>query len=124
MNTTEPKQIYFSLRRLPPSLNELLSSHWRKRYDLKKIYDEIIGVEWLRLNKLVFTKPVKLIYVLSFSGQRRQRDLDNYIGGTKLMTDALKRTFLFRDDSEWITSIEVKFTRGNEGTVIFIKEDV
>ncbi len=117
----KPKQIYFSLRRLPPSLNEMLRMHWTKRARLQKIFDDIIAKEWLALQRFVFVKPVRLVYVLSFTAALR-RDLDNYIGGTKLMTDALKRTFLFRDDSEWITSIEVRFTKGQEGTVIFIEE--
>jgi len=121
MENSKPKQIYFSLRRLPPSLNELLRMHWTSRSKLQKIFDDIIGKEWIAQGKPVFLNPVKLIYVLSFTTPQH-RDLDNYIGGTKPITDALKRTFLFRDDAEFITSIEVRFIKGKEGTVIFIEE--
>jgi Holliday junction resolvase RusA-like endonuclease len=107
--------------RLPPSLNELLRMHWRRRAELQKAFDAQITAEWGRLRRRVFLKPVRLTFLLSFPN-KRCRDYDNYIGGTKLIIDALKRTFLFRDDSEWIKSIEVKFAQGEEGTVILIQE--
>lgn len=115
-------EISFALTRLPPSLNELLNRHWIRRHELQKAFDQQVSTEWLRKGRFVFMKPVRLIYVLSFPSNRT-RDLDNYIGGTKLITDALKKTFLFRDDSEWIKSVEVRFIRGKEATVVFILED-
>jgi Holliday junction resolvase RusA-like endonuclease len=113
--------VRFALTRLPPSLNEILNRHWIHRHQLQQAFDDQVGAQWLIHNKFVFMKPVKLTYVLSFP-QKRLRDIDNYIGGTKLITDSLKKTFLFRDDSEWIKSIEVRFIKGKEGTVVFIEE--
>jgi len=115
--------INFALTRLPPSLNQMLHVHWTKRYSLQKAFDDQVSAEWLQRGRVAFVRPVKLLYVLSFP-EKRMRDVDNYIGGTKLITDALKKTFLFRDDSEWITEIRVKFTKGKEGTVVFIEESI
>ena len=117
----KPNEIHFTLTRLPPSLNELLHKHWTHRHQLQGAFDYQVGAWWVRMGRFVFTKPVNLVYVLSFPA-KRVRDLDNYIGGTKLITDSLKKTFLFRDDSEWIKSIEVRFIKGTEGTAVFIKE--
>jgi Holliday junction resolvase RusA-like endonuclease len=113
--------INFTLTRLPPSLNEMLHMHWSKRCSLQKIFDDQVFAEWLRCGRAVFLYPVRLLYVLSFP-TKRLRDVDNYIGGTKLITDALKKTFLFRDDADWIKEIQVQFTRGDEETVVFIIE--
>lgn len=113
--------VSFGLTRLPPSLNEIMSRHWKRRYELQKAFDDQVKIKWLQMNKVVFIKPVKLIYVLSFP-EKRVRDIDNYIGGTKLITDSLKKTFLFRDDADWITSIEVRFIKGIEGTMVYIQE--
>lgn len=115
-------EISFTLTRLPPSLNDLLDRHWIYRHQLKKAFDDQVKIEWLKQMRFVFTDPVRLVYVLSFPSNRT-RDLDNYIGGTKLITDSLKKTFLFRDDSEWIRSIEVRFINGKEGTAVFILKD-
>jgi hypothetical protein len=120
---SNPRQICFAISRLPLSLNELLRMHWRFRHRMQKMFDQLVHIQWLAHGKMVFTEPVRLVYVLSFTSAQR-RDLDNYIGGTKLITDALKRTFLFRDDAEYIKSIEVRFTKGTEGTAIFIQEVV
>jgi Holliday junction resolvase RusA-like endonuclease len=114
-------EVSFTITRLPPSLNKLLSKHWINRYQLQKAFDDQVWTAWQGLNRYVFMCPVKLVYVLSFP-EKRIRDIDNYIGGTKLITDSLKKTFLFRDDSEWIKSIEVRFIKGKEGTAVFIRE--
>jgi Holliday junction resolvase RusA-like endonuclease len=71
--------------------------------------------------KFLFMNPVKICYVLSFNSAR-PRDLDNYIGGTKYITDALKKTFFIRDDAAWVKSIEVQFVNGKEQTQITITE--
>lgn len=119
----DPARVFIQIDRLPPSLNDYLTMHWRRRYELKKTFDELIHYEWLRNKKFVFTAPVKLVYSLSFPDtQKRYRDRDNYVGGTKPITDALKRTFIFRDDSEWVRDIQVRFNTGEECTVIMIEE--
>ncbi len=123
--TEDPKQRYrvrFKVGRLPPSLNTMLRTHWQARAREQKEWDELIGGYWLSFKRFVFTHPVELSFVLSFA-RARKRDRDNYIGGTKYIIDALKRTFFFRDDAEWIRKIEVTFADAGkrlEGTEIII----
>ena len=121
MEQKNPVRVFIQINRLPPSLNELLHKHWTYRHGLQKAFDNQVYAEWLQRKRAVFVNPVMILYVLSFPA-KRLRDVDNYIGGTKLITDALKKTFLFRDDSEWITEIRVKFIKGKEGTAVFIDE--
>lgn len=124
MNTKEPAVILIQIDRLPPSLNQYIRMHWREREKLHKLFDSLVYYEWLRHKKFVFTHPVRIVYLLSFPDtQKRYRDRDNYVGGTKSLTDALKRTFIFRDDSDWVKDIQVRFTVGKERTVIMIAED-
>jgi Holliday junction resolvase RusA-like endonuclease len=123
MEQKEPARIFIQLNRLPPSLNDYLTMHWRERHTMKKLFEELVHYEWLRQKKFVFTCPVKLVYLLSFPDkQKRYRDKDNYVGGTKPITDALKNTFIFRDDSEWLIDIQVRFKVGTESTIIMIEE--
>ena len=113
--------IIFSVPLLPPSLNVMLRTHWRKRQLEQNRWDFLIMTQWLRFNKAIIFKPVKITYTLTFA-KRRNRDFDNYIGGTKYITDALKRTFLLRDDSNWLRKVEVEFKEGNPETNIKIEE--
>lgn len=122
MDAKEPARVFVEINRLPPSLNQYIRMHWRVRDQLNKLFYELVHYEWLRQNKVIFTNPVKLVYLLSFPDtQKRYRDRDNYVGGTKPLTDALKRTFIFRDDSEWVKDIQVRFTVGKERTVIMVE---
>ena len=115
--------IEFTIARVPPSLNAMLRHHWTKREREQRIWDELIYYQWLKLERFIFYKPVRIIYTLSFQ-HNRLRDKDNYIGGTKYLTDALKRTFLTRDDSGWVRNILVNFlNNGKEYTTIRIEED-
>ena len=124
MANNAPQSVMITLDRLPPSLNTYLHMNWKKRYNLQKIFDQIMKVEWVVHGRFVFTNPVKLYYILSFPDtQKRYRDRDNYIGGTKPITDALKHTFLFRDDADWIKDIQIKFVTGKEQTTILIVEE-
>jgi len=113
--------ISFIIPLLPPSLNVAFRMHWIKRKRLQEEWDYLVYKHWIALTKFTFFKPVKILYTLSFAS-RRNRDFDNYIGGTKFVTDALKRTFLLRDDSGWLKKVEVEFTEGTPGTKIMIEE--
>jgi len=106
--------IEFSVWRLPPSLNVMFRQHWSVRHREQEAWDKIIYLEWLRNGRVVFDVPVKIKYRLFFR-HRRGRDYDNYVGGTKYITDALKRTFITRDDAEWVKGIEVFFAEDREG---------
>ena len=113
--------VVLQIPRTPPSLNVMLRAHWRKRSVEQGIWDSFILAEWMRSGKFVFTHPVKVIYTIKRPDDRK-RDIDKYIGGTKFITDALKRTFLTRDDSEWLTEISVRFAKGPEQTEVNIAE--
>lgn len=119
---TVTKAVFYTAR-LPKSLNQLLRSHWTARSREQKAWDDVVGANWISQGRPVFLLPVTLSFILNFPG-RRARDLDNYIGGTKYVIDALKRSFLFRDDAEWIKKIELEIRRavpGNEGMQIVIQ---
>lgn len=115
------KSVSFIIPRVPPSLNAMLRDHWIKRSAEQKKWDEHVWAQWMAWSKFLFLNPVKIYYVLSFNSIR-PRDLDNYIGGTKYITDALKKTFFIRDDAAWVKSIEVQFIPGKEQTQIIITE--
>ncbi len=115
------KNIKLSIPYTPISLNLMLRMHWSKRKREQEKWDLFIFAQWMNNNRLIFFKPVKILYVLSFSAPR-QRDIDNYIGGTKFITDSLRRSFLLKDDYKWLTGIEVRFLKGEEKTEIFIEE--
>lgn len=106
---------------LPPSLNDMLTMHWAKRKEMKKKWDMLVYHKWVECGRPMMLKAVVLKYVLEFKMNRR-RDQDNYIGGTKFVNDALKRTFFTRDDSEWVRRIEVDIKRGEDRTLITIEE--
>lgn len=113
--------INFSIPITPPSLNTVLRVHWAVRSKLQKQWDEWIYFYWREMGSPVITRPVNLFYTLSFP-RLASRDIDNYIGGTKFATDALKRTFITRDDYLWLQSVLVRFQRGPKKTDIVIKE--
>lgn len=113
------RYIGFSLQRTPKSLNVLLGMHWRKRSHEQAVWDSLVFEKWTVFDRFVFTKPVVLKYSLFFD-QKRQRDRDNYLGGTKFVTDALKRTFLLRDDSNAIRALTCDFFVGKPRTVVHI----
>jgi len=111
-----------SVDRLPLSLNTLLAMHWRKREDDKRSWNLHVTSAWRRVGSIVFINPIHVTYLLTFDS-KRIRDLDNYIGGTKYITDALKRTFITRDDADWLRGVSVKFSIGvKPGTEILIEE--
>lgn len=115
-------QISFIIPRVPPSLNTMLRTHWKLRYAEQYKWDQHAIAQWLARQKFIFLKPVRITYILSFRSNRT-RDLDNYIGGTKYLTDSLKKTFLFRDDSAWVKGISVQFEIGEkEQTTVMITE--
>lgn len=115
------KQIQFDIDRAPESLNKILRINWRQRNEYQGMMDGLIHAIWLQKGRPIFMGLVKIKYTISFPENRR-RDIDNYIGGTKYFTDALKRTFLLRDDAEVLKSVSVEFATGKEKTTILIEE--
>lgn len=113
--------VCLKIPRTPPSLNVMLRSHWRKRSVEQSMWDSHVFAEWMKSGKFVFVRPVRIKYTIQLPATQK-RDIDNYIGGTKFITDAIKRTFLTRDDSEWLQEISVKFSKGPEQTNVIIEE--
>ncbi|MDD4980678.1 MAG: RusA family crossover junction endodeoxyribonuclease [Candidatus Omnitrophica bacterium] len=100
----------------------MLRTHWVGRTKEQKLWDQWAWAQWMARNKFIFLKPIKVLYIITFNSNRT-RDLDNYIGGTKFITDALKKTFFFRDDAAHLKAIEVQFVNGEkEGTTVIISE--
>lgn len=103
-----PKRIEFSVPKLPLSLNRMLTSHWSDLRREKARWDLHILSFWLAHQKFIFFKPIRIIYTLGFN-IKRNRDYDNFLGGTKYITDSLKKTFITRDDSMWVVEIGIRF---------------
>lgn len=100
----------------------MLRDHWTNRAQEQKKWDLHAWAQWQARRKFLFTNPVKILYTLTFDSSR-PRDLDNYIGGTKYITDALKKTFFLRDDAAMLKAIEIQFKNAEkEGTTITITE--
>ncbi|MEI8350074.1 MAG: hypothetical protein WCI77_07960 [Candidatus Omnitrophota bacterium] len=114
-------QISFFIDVSPSSLNTTQCQHWTARYKDRNRWRELIFEHWMLNKRYVFTKPVKVLYILSFP-DRRQRDKDNYIGGMKNITDALKKTFITRDDASWLRNVDVAFIKGPQGLRVLIDE--
>lgn len=114
-------QISFFIPQLPTSLNVTYCQHWTVRRKERNRWRDLIFEQWMLSKRYVFTQPVKVLYILSFPVVRF-RDKDNYIGGMKNITDALKKTFLTRDDALWLKDIDVAFIKGSQGLRIVITE--
>ena len=116
-----PARIDFVIPRPVPSLNTMLRTHYRERSQEQSVWDWHVFAAWQNRRKYVFVNPVRIVYTLSFRSNRK-RDLDNYIGGTKYVTDAIRRSFLTRDDAEWLREISVRFAQGPDQTKVDIQE--
>ena len=121
---SEPyKAVTLIIKKTPPSLNDTKDWHWTKRQEEQAAWDLLIHKLWVQGDKFSFKKPVKIRYILRFE-TKQARDVDNYIGGTKLINDSLKRSFLTRDDAEWVREVSVVFDKelGSPRTQVEIEE--
>lgn len=111
--------------RLPLSLNHILRANRWSRMREQKVWDFHIIAAWVQSDQKKFLNPVRIKFLLYFHTDRR-RDYDNYLGGTKYIIDALKRTFLTRDDYKMVKSVSLEFFvdhHGDQRTVILIEEE-
>lgn len=115
------KSVKLDIARTPHSLNKVLRLNWRVRNEYQHMIDSLIHAMWLKEGRPIFLNPVKVRYVLYFPVDR-SRDYDNYLGGAKYFTDALKRTFFLRDDQKFLKKVDVDFAVGPEKTTILIEE--
>lgn len=118
-----PKRVQFSIPKLPMSLNRMLTTHWSYLHREKAQWDLHILSYWLAYQKFIFLKPVRITYTLGFCSNRT-RDYDNYLGGTKYITDSIRKTFITRDDALWLTEIGIRFEKveGRPRTKVLIEE--
>ncbi len=103
-----------------PSLNKLHKNRWQMLNWKKRYLRELQGYDIYKLKKRV---KMRVIYERYGS---RTLDQENWFGGTKPLTDALKDLGLIVDDrQEWLEiehRPQVKCKRGYEKTLIILEE--
>lgn len=115
-------RIKLTLPDVPDSLNKIFSMHWSGRKKLQSYWDGLVLAAWHKCDRIMFVNPVVVTFFVTFTTSRA-RDYDNYLGGTKFITDALKRTFFIKDDAEWLKDIRVVFRKGDvQQTEVLIEE--
>ena len=67
--------VSFAVKKVPVSLNKMLRMHWLARKREQEAWDLHIFAQWLSNRKMIFTEPVKILYVISFE-TNRQRDFE------------------------------------------------
>lgn len=93
---------------LPPSLNTYRRWHWAKMRRVERTWKENILGAWASYGRPVFRKAK--VSVTFYFGDRRTRDLDNFIGtGAKLIGDALKGLVIPDDSPEHLISWDFSF---------------
>ena len=107
---------------IPKSLNVLFAmNHW-KRAAYKKEVSELVG--WLCKGQTIepIVGPIDIHFTFQFKA-KRNRDMDNFIGGAKFIIDGLKDAGIIPDDnSDIVKSITVQFKKGSkEQTIIKLK---
>ena len=100
----------------PPSLNDYVRAHWRKRSKMVAIAMQLIFADlWTKdsVNRARAIKPdVKRIVEIEITNAGRDRDMD-HDNAQKIILDAIVRNGLLRDDSaKWCSSF-VTFRRGS-----------
>ncbi len=114
------KLVAFFVGKQIMSLNRKM--HWHQRYEQQQDWNDLVRRQWEAHDRHMFFRPVKVTYFV-VSRVEANRDYDNYIGGSKMVTDALRRTFFTRDDAKFLRPPQVKFVVGDfEGTFIVIEE--
>lgn len=89
------------------SLNEIYTTHWRKRQNLIKLYHESL-IEYRGKN--IKEYPVDITYIFYFKG--RLLDCDNCVAMGKLLTDSLCHWKILKDDSpSYIQSLTIMSTK-------------
>lgn len=118
------ESVQFEIPIQVPSLNKMLRTHAAERLRVQEVWDMHVYSHWLAHGRKVFMNPVRVHFILVFEADRR-RDYDNYYGGTKYAIDALKRSFLLRDDYKVLRGLSVAFDFGERAkTIIQIVEDM
>lgn len=81
-----------------PSLNRLLRGHWSKNWKQRQKWYWLTRQAILRAHVYIPPKWKKAKIRIERYGAR-QLDADNFRGGTKFLTDALKQEMIIADDS-------------------------
>jgi len=119
------EEINVTIKTLTPSLNKLLRMHFQERKRLKEklgweVYAELNEVN---PNYEVCIIPQKSCLIIT-SYRKSFLDKDNFIGGLKLLVDAIKELRLIYDDSpEYLTlkaEQRIEKKRKNQRTEISI----
>ena len=81
-----------------PSLNEMKGKHWSFHHRLRKHWSMLILIARVQA-QIPPSEPLDKLGVKIIREGRRLLDLDNLVGGTKVVTDSLREQRLIIDDS-------------------------
>ena len=103
----------------PKSLNQLFAMN---RWDRTRYRDDVRKTVWYLTRKIptlsCFTEPVTMHLTAIFK-DKRSRDLDNYIGGSKYLIDGLRHAGIITDDNtECVKAITMELKKGPENKTI------
>ncbi len=85
-------------REPPVSLNTQLTMHWRKRYELARMYADETFATWYNADCPGFTHP-RITINCYYKGNKFIKDRDNGMGSIKCIVDALKGRAWEGDDT-------------------------
>jgi hypothetical protein len=92
------RSIILTIPKASPSLNSTTRAHWRKYYDQKKLWRQLVWVA--KIEAKIYGEPMLehfRITITRYAG--RLLDIDNLVGGVKPLVDSLKDLCLIVDDS-------------------------
>ena len=101
---------------VPKSQNELNRIHWSKRYKYGKKLEHDVWSYCLKAKQeqhIIWKKFTKVEITFVWADNRR-RDIDNAIGGSKKMLDALVLSGLIEDDNYKAADITYKMKKGEK----------
>jgi len=108
-----------------PSLNELLRMHWAEKTRLRKIYEAHLrgSIYGIGMEIVPALKGKKRKAIIT-SYRPRRIDTDNYIGGLKILIDAMRDVCLIYDDGvkHFELTADQKTDREKPRTEIYIGE--
>lgn len=105
---------------LPPSLNDLLRCHWRKRNRLKREAAQLVGV-YFSQSDIPKARAKRVVQItLRVPNRSHRQDDDNC---RKLILDGLRDCgAIVNDSQEWCLAPPVLFEKGRRSVVIQLED--
>lgn len=115
----------FTIDRDPPSLNERLFNAGPRRWAYSRERDmwilEFTNVRLLK--QMPFAKGKRRVTLTRlYSGQQKERDVDNLVGGGKNLVDAMVHAGILKGDSPALAEIHWAQERGARGLRVLVEE--